>query len=148
MTVAVLVNDTVAGAPVIPAATTVAVLPAGALFGPNSGTAVVNADKTVTYTPAAGFAGTDTFGYRMTVGGLVSNAATVTVTVTPVEVIAVTRAELHLRRLEWRIQGNDNIDGAILTLHAGRPSPVRSSARRWPAAADGSSAAGRPVTRG
>ena len=119
VTIDVLANDTIDGAAVDPATSVVTVLPAGALFGPNSGTAVVNPDQTVTYTPAAGFAGIDTFGYQLTVGDLVSSTATVTVTVTPGEVLAVTRAELDLRRLEWRIQGNDNIDGVTLTVHAG-----------------------------
>ena len=48
---------------------------------PANGTVEVNPDNTVTYTPAAGFTGTDTFPYEITDGTL-SAQATVTVTVT------------------------------------------------------------------
>ena len=53
--------------------------------GPANGTAVANADGTVTYTPNVNFNGIDTFTYvvRDTVGAF-SNPATVTVTVSPV----------------------------------------------------------------
>ncbi|MBY5161740.1 Ig-like domain-containing protein [Salsipaludibacter albus] len=52
------------------------------LVPPGDGTAVVNADQTVTYTPDAGFAGTDSFTYRVSDGLDTSAPATVTVTVT------------------------------------------------------------------
>jgi len=49
---------------------------------PANGTATANLDGTVTYTPAVGFAGTNTFTYTVKdTFGTVSNAATVTVTV-------------------------------------------------------------------
>ena len=51
---------------------------------PLHGTAVANANGTVTYTPTAGYTGTDTFVYTVKDNkGAVSNEATVTVTVTP-----------------------------------------------------------------
>lgn len=50
---------------------------------PASGTATVNADKTVTYVAAAGFVGTATFTYKVNDGFADSNVATVTVTVAP-----------------------------------------------------------------
>jgi hypothetical protein len=47
---------------------------------PSHGTAVVNADGTITYTPASNFTGTDTFTYTvMDDNGATSNAATVTI---------------------------------------------------------------------
>lgn len=48
---------------------------------PLYGAAVVNADGTITYTPAAGFHGTDTFTYRASDGVATSEIATVTVIV-------------------------------------------------------------------
>jgi hypothetical protein len=51
------------------------------LSTPTSGKVVLNADGTVTYTPATGFAGTATFTYKAFDGLAYSNTATVTVTV-------------------------------------------------------------------
>jgi VCBS repeat-containing protein len=48
------------------------------------GTATVNGDNTITYTPGANASGTDSFTYRVTdANGSVSNAALVSVTITP-----------------------------------------------------------------
>ena len=47
-----------------------------------SGSVVINADDTVTYTPSAGFTGDDSFSYTATSGG-VSETTVVAVTVTP-----------------------------------------------------------------
>jgi subtilisin family serine protease len=52
---------------------------------PAHGTAVVNADNTITYTPAANSNGPDSFTYRAFDGTLSSNLATVNVTVNPVD---------------------------------------------------------------
>ena len=48
---------------------------------PTNGAAEVNDDGTITYTPADGFKGVDSFTYRATDGNLTSNLATVTITV-------------------------------------------------------------------
>jgi hypothetical protein len=48
-----------------------------------SGTVIINADNTVTYTPNTGITGTDTFTYTAFDGTLNSNTATVTITVNP-----------------------------------------------------------------
>lgn len=48
---------------------------------PTSGQVTLNSNGTFTYTPSAGFIGTDTFRYRATDGGPLSNEATVTLTV-------------------------------------------------------------------
>lgn len=70
--IAVLANDTdVEGGP----------LTVAELSPPANGTAAVNADNTVTYTPNAGFSGTDSFTYRASDGELISGPATVTIRV-------------------------------------------------------------------
>lgn len=76
--VAVLVNDTPAVDPIDP---TTVVISSPAV----SGLAVANADGSVSYTPNPNFSGADSFNYtvRDTAGNL-SNAASVSVTVTPV----------------------------------------------------------------
>src|SRR4029079_3319055 len=51
--------------------------------GPLHGTTTVNADRTITYTPAANYAGPDSFTYTATDGLATSNTATVSITVTP-----------------------------------------------------------------
>jgi subtilisin family serine protease len=48
---------------------------------PPHGTAVANANGTITYTPDAGYSGPDAFGYTASDGSAVSNVATVSVTV-------------------------------------------------------------------
>jgi len=50
---------------------------------PSNGTAVLNADRSVTYSPGAGFSGEDRFVYSVTNGIHQFSSATVTVTVTP-----------------------------------------------------------------
>lgn len=69
--VTVLGNDTAVSAP----------LTVASVGAPSHGTAVANPDGTVTYTPAKGFSGTDTFTYAVhnALGG--TDTATVTVTV-------------------------------------------------------------------
>ncbi len=72
-----------------------ALLSVAEVSSPTHGTAVVAADGTsVSYTPDADFAGTDSFTYTAEdIDGAVSNSATVTVTVTPVDDQAVLGAD-------------------------------------------------------
>ncbi|MEA1899885.1 MAG: Ig-like domain-containing protein, partial [Thermodesulfobacteriota bacterium] len=71
----VIANDTDSDGTIDP--TTVSVT-----SGPTNGSAVANADGTVTYTPDTAYIGTDTFTYTVNDNeGAASNAATVTVTV-------------------------------------------------------------------
>ena len=56
---------------------------------PTHGTVAVNANGSFTYTPAAGYTGTDSFQYQATDGTLLSTAATVTLTVTPIDIPVV-----------------------------------------------------------
>lgn len=114
-TVDVLANDTYEGN------AQVAVL-TGEIFGPEGGTATVNEDGTVTYTPDPGFSGADFFTYRLTdATGLSSGNATVTVTVVPVEVLALTLARVDLRRLRVDLRGTSTLDGATLAIYDGDP---------------------------
>lgn len=74
----VLGNDTINGGP-IPAGATMTIT-----MAPRLGGAVLNADNTITYTPAANANGTDIVGYTVTVNGFTSNEGYLTVIITPV----------------------------------------------------------------
>ncbi len=52
---------------------------------PAHGSVTINADGSFSYTPVSGFNGTDSFTFRASNGTVVSNSATVTITVTPAE---------------------------------------------------------------
>ncbi|MFM9919242.1 Ig-like domain-containing protein [Lacisediminihabitans sp. H27-G8] len=85
------VNDTYTTAAGAPAALSVLANDKGTnksaakLTNPSNGTVVLAADGTGTYTPNAGFSGTDSFTYTLTGDGGTA-VATVTITVTPVAV--------------------------------------------------------------
>ncbi len=69
---------------------------AASLTQPTNGTVVVNIDQTVTYTPNAGFFGTDSFTYQAADAlGALSNVATVTVTVNALPVANPDTAITH-----------------------------------------------------
>jgi hypothetical protein len=57
------------------------------------GTAVVNTDGTVTYTPNPDANGSDSFAYTLTANGLTSNTATVSVTIGPINDAPIAVAE-------------------------------------------------------
>ena len=59
-------------------------LTVSAVSDPANGTAVVNPDGTVTYTPDPDFNGTDTFTYTVSDGNGGTDTGTITVDVTPV----------------------------------------------------------------
>lgn len=81
--IAPLANDSYNGG-AIPAGATLTITAA-----PRLGTAVVNLDGTLTYTPNPNANGSDAIGYTVTVNGQVSNAATISITITPVADIPV-----------------------------------------------------------
>ena len=80
------VNATMAGMPVAGNAARGGEFPPGSAFtkaaDPSNGTAIVNPDGTYSYTPSAGFTGTDAFAYTVCApGGTPCSTATVTITV-------------------------------------------------------------------
>lgn len=56
-------------------------IPGTSAIGPLHGTLTLNPNGSFTYTPNAGYYGTDTFAYRISDGGAISNPATVSITV-------------------------------------------------------------------
>ena len=74
MAIAVLANDT----------TTIGTLQVVNLTQPGNGTAVLNSNGTITYTPNANYNGSDSFIYRVNNGRDTSNTATVSITVASV----------------------------------------------------------------
>ena len=103
----VVVTDPIDEPPVTeiisPPVGTVAIVTPPAL---DSGTAVVNPDNTVTFTPAADFAGQATFAYTVTDPcGLQSNPATVTVLV---EDLRLNQADYRVRTGKWTLNGTSN----------------------------------------
>ena len=83
LTIDVLANDTDDGQPVPPGAISINTFDTVSL---NGGTVTCAAD--CTYTPPAGFTGSDSFTYDVTDGDLTSNTATVTITVTNIAPVA------------------------------------------------------------
>jgi len=106
--IGVLANDTVGGTPTLTIVTP-----------PANGTAAVNANGSVTFTPAAGFAGTVSFTYKVTNAAGTSNTATVTVTVT--ETVTTTRQQFTANGATWRIDGSTNarVAGETVTIYVG-----------------------------
>src|SRR5262249_21087123 len=83
--------------------------------GPAPGPLPLTADGSFTYTPAAGFSGTDTFTYWASDGSAVSGVATVTLTVSPADRPGVTLEQdpLDLRAFVLVVRGtsrDDDID--------------------------------------
>jgi VCBS repeat-containing protein len=64
-------------------------LTASIVDGPAHGALNLNANGTFTYTPTANYNGTDTFTYRTSDGSLISNLATVNISITPVNDVPV-----------------------------------------------------------
>ncbi|MBI5507908.1 MAG: Ig-like domain-containing protein [Deltaproteobacteria bacterium] len=112
----VLTNDTDADGPGIDVASVQIGVP------PTIGTAILNADGTITYT--GNVAGTDTFTYTVADAlGARSLAGTVTVAIAaPTDVLTVSRALYRTGTREWRVEGTtDQIatPGNTITLHVG-----------------------------
>ena len=95
-------------------------LTASLVSAPANGTLALAADGTFTYTPAAGFAGTDAFTYRASDSGGLSATAAATVTVTgPAEQRAVFPAKLQILRAGVR-DGRLDVYGRITARASGR----------------------------
>jgi hypothetical protein len=92
--------------------------------GAAHGTVVVNADGTYTYTPAAGYTGTDSFTYTITDAAGTTSTASVTLTVTPIAPTAVADSA----------SGDENatITGNLAT----NDTPVAGESNTWTVATD------------
>ena len=93
--------------------------------GPSNGTVVLNPDGTFTYTPDANWSGVDTFQYQADDGKALSNLATVTITVNPVNDAPFAFGEGYamaqgtvLNVVEPGVLGNDSdVEGDYITLN-------------------------------
>jgi len=103
VTVAVLANDTDPDGDALAVTVT----------QPANGAAVVNPDGTVTYTPAAGFTGTDTFTYTIDDGEFTSSAG-VTVAVSPPPTLSVAGVSLR--------EGRSGVTAFTFTVTLSAPS--------------------------
>jgi len=93
-----------------------------AIVGVTNGTGgtVAHDGGSVTYQPAAGFSGTDTFTYTIADGQGATATAEVTVAVAAPEALIVTLAEFRLGAPnEWRVTGTTTAPGARITIFIG-----------------------------
>src|SRR4029079_9601649 len=99
------------------------------ISGPSHGTLTLNSNASFTYTPAANYNGQDSFTYKCTDGTADSNVATVTITIHPVNDVAVavndsfqTNEDTQLVITAAGILSNDpDADGDSLTVQTPRP---------------------------
>jgi len=99
---------------------------------PTKGSAVANADGTVTFTPNLNASGTDAFTYTVTVGTTVSNVGTATLNITPVNIapVAVADAVNAIANFARRINvlSNDtDVNGAVdivAAVNVTQPTPA------------------------
>jgi hypothetical protein len=93
---------------------------------PANGSVVVNTDGSLTYTPDPGFTGTDSFTYQASDGTILSNVATVTVTVSAPSTDEIYVADISFDskrgNRDWRAtfevrdQDNNPIAGVSITV--------------------------------
>jgi len=100
---------------------------------PAHGTATVNANGTVRYTPAQNYNGPDSFSYRLNDGTLNSNNATVSITVNPVNDAPVAANNNYATNENTQlvigvpgVLGNDSdVDGPSLTVNGVTQQPTK-----------------------
>ncbi|MBZ5723524.1 MAG: tandem-95 repeat protein [Acidobacteriia bacterium] len=93
---------------------------------PNHGSVSLQSDGSFSYTPAVGFTGPDSFGYQASTGSVWSNRATVTVTVTPLGVGALTLNPPvivggGLSQATVTLSGPAPAGGSVVSLLSGNP---------------------------
>jgi len=87
-----------------------------------NGTTTVDASGQVTYTPTAGFTGTDTYTYTLTNGALVSDPITVTITVSAVPIgVADNSTTTATVPVTTNVLANDGSFANGSTVNAGTP---------------------------
>ncbi|MEO5714727.1 MAG: Ig-like domain-containing protein [Luteolibacter sp.] len=84
-------------------------LTATLVSGPSSGTLTLNANGGFTYTPTAGFTGSDSFTYRANDGNLDSNTATVTISVSEIVPGTLINGSFEAGFTGWTTAGNQSI---------------------------------------
>ncbi len=93
-----------------------------AVSQPSNGSAVVNADGTVSYTPQADFHGADSFTYTATDAFGRSETATVRVAVTPVADTSDDFAQtVEDRAVSMRVIANDTFEGPVSIARVSQP---------------------------
>ena len=97
----------------------------------NGGTVVDNGDGTLTFTPASGFVGTDSFTYTITDSASQSSTATVTVTVTDALPVAIDDSDsTHLNTpVTVDVLANDDLGDPPTTITAF--DATSATAARW-----------------
>ena len=78
----------------------------------SNGSLVLNADGSLTYTPNADFVGIDTFSYRSSDPGGLSDTATVTITVSDVNDLPVATDNAYVTGEDSAVSGNVVVDGS------------------------------------
>ena len=123
----VITGDTRAGVQINPAVDPILLT---IIVNGSKGTAVPNnATGAMTYTPNANANGTDSFGYSLTVGGVTSNIATVSVNITPVNDAPVAVADsaggaVNVPLVINVLANDSDIDGNPLSIVAGSVSAI------------------------
>ena len=87
-------------------------LTAALVSGPANGTLTMGTNGGFTYTPAAGFTGTDSFTYRSNDGNLDSNTATVTISVSEIVPGTLINGSFEAGFTGWTTTGNQSIQSA------------------------------------
>jgi VCBS repeat-containing protein len=87
-------------------------LSAAMIAGPANGTVTMNSDGSFTYTPNAGFSGTDTFTYKASDGTAESAEATVTITVNDVNTDPTARNDSYSMAEDGAL--TTNVTGGVL----------------------------------
>ncbi|MEM8960140.1 MAG: PKD domain-containing protein [Acidobacteriota bacterium] len=92
---------------------------------PAHGVVIIEVDDTLTYTPAPGFSGTDTFTYVIDDGEDGRAQATVTVTVTEIVAPPVANDDLFATdediAIDLDVLANDSIEGTVLSVEIQNP---------------------------
>lgn len=97
------------------------VLTAAVLTGPVNGSLTLNADGSFTYTPDAGFAGTDSFTYTVSDGNGGTASATASITVQAASANSVTVAQIEMRS---KVAGRNYFAQAVITVHDQNSNPM------------------------
>ncbi len=92
-------------------------LSAERVSGPYHGSITLISDGSFTYTPAAGYAGADSFIYNVSDGLLRSGSATVSITVTEPDVVTIVSATYNTRKKQLSVTAKSSVQpNATLTV--------------------------------